>query len=55
MLASQFAALEPPTADEGVLEIGIDRTPAEIVDAILAATGATGAAGSGGGATGPAR
>ena len=55
MLASQFAALEPPTADEGVLEIGIDRAPAEIVDAILAATGATRAAGSGGGATGPAR
>lgn len=26
MLASQFAALEPPAADEGVIEIGIDRT-----------------------------
>ena len=55
MLASQFAALEPPAADEGVIEIGIDRTPTEIVDAIIAATEATGAAGSGGGATGPAR
>lgn len=55
MLATQFAALEPPAADEGVIEIGIDRTPVEIVDAIIAATGATGAAGSGGGATEPAR
>ncbi|HEX3478405.1 MAG TPA: gluconokinase [Kofleriaceae bacterium] len=55
MLASQFAALEPPAANEGVLEIDIDRTPAEIVDAILAATGAPGPAGPGGGATGPAR
>ena len=55
MLASQFAALEPPAADEGVIEIGIDRTPAEIVDAIIAATGTTGTAGSGGEATGPAR
>jgi gluconokinase len=44
MLASQFAALEPPAADEDVIEIGIDRTPAEIVDAIIAATGATAAA-----------
>jgi gluconokinase len=55
MLASQLAALEPPALDEGVIEVDIDRTPAEIVDAIIAATGATGAAGSGGGATGPAR
>jgi hypothetical protein len=46
MLASQFAALEPPAADEGVIEIGIGRTPAEIVDAIIAAAGAAAAAGS---------
>jgi gluconokinase len=45
MLASQLAALEPPAIDEGVIEVDIDRTPAEIVDAIIAATGATGAAG----------
>jgi gluconokinase len=41
MLASQFAALEPPTADEGVIEIRVDLPPSEIVDAILAATKAT--------------
>ena len=39
MLESQFAALEEPTADENVVSVSIGGTPAEIVDAIIAATG----------------
>ncbi|HKP56310.1 MAG TPA: gluconokinase [Polyangiales bacterium] len=39
MLESQFAALEEPAADEHVITVSIDGTPAEIVDAIIAATG----------------
>jgi len=39
MLDSQFADLEPPAPDEGVVTVPIDRTPAEIADAILLATG----------------
>ena len=38
MLDSQFASLEEPSADEGVITVPIDGTPAEIVDRILAAT-----------------
>jgi gluconokinase len=36
MLDSQFADLEPPEPDEGVLCVPIDRSPADTVDAILA-------------------
>jgi gluconokinase len=39
MLDSQLAALEEPSPDEGVIQVSIGGTPAEIVDAILAATG----------------
>ena len=39
MLDSQFATLEEPAPDEGVIALPIGGTPAEIVDAILAATG----------------
>jgi gluconokinase len=39
MLDSQFAALEPPSSDENVVTVAIGGTPAEIVDAIIAATG----------------
>ena len=39
MLDSQFAALEEPGADEHVIEVPIGGTPAEIVDAIIAAAG----------------
>ncbi|HKU44136.1 MAG TPA: gluconokinase [Polyangiales bacterium] len=39
MLDSQFAALEEPEPDEDVITVPIGGTPAEIVDAILAATG----------------
>jgi gluconokinase len=39
MLDSQFAALEEPSADEHVIAVSIGGTPAEIVDAIIAATG----------------
>jgi gluconokinase len=39
MLASQFADLEPPVPDEGVVSVPIAGTPAEIVDAILVAMG----------------
>lgn len=39
MLESQFAALEEPAADEHVITVSIEGTPAEIVDAIIAATG----------------
>lgn len=46
LLASQFADLEPPAAgEEAVIEVGIDRAPAEIVDAILAASGASATSG----------
>lgn len=46
MLASQFADLEPPAPDEAVVTVPIGGTPAEIVQAILDATGV---------ATGPGR
>jgi gluconokinase len=39
MLASQFADLEPPAADEAAISVSIDGSPAEIVDAIVRATG----------------
>jgi gluconokinase len=39
MLESQFAQLEEPSPDEHVVAVPIGRTPAEIVDAIIAATG----------------
>lgn len=39
LLASQFTTLEEPAADEGAVTVEIGGTPAEIVDAILAATG----------------
>jgi gluconokinase len=39
MLDSQFAALQEPSADENAITVDIGGTPAEIVDAILAATG----------------
>jgi gluconokinase len=39
MLDSQFAALEEPTPDEGVLIISIGGTPKEIVEDILTALG----------------
>jgi gluconokinase len=38
MLDSQFASLEEPSPDENVVAVSVDRTPAEIVDAIIAAT-----------------
>jgi gluconokinase len=37
LLDSQFAALEPPTADENVLEINLAATPAEEVAEVLRA------------------
>jgi gluconokinase len=37
LLASQFADLEPPGPDEAAITVPIDGTPAEIVDAIIAA------------------
>jgi gluconokinase len=37
LLDSQFAALEPPTADENVLEINLATTPAEEVAEVLRA------------------
>jgi gluconokinase len=40
LLASQFADLEPPAPDEGVIAVSIDPPPAAIVDAILRAIGA---------------
>jgi gluconokinase len=39
LLASQFADLEPPAADEAVVTVSIDAPPAAIVDAILQAMG----------------
>jgi len=39
MLASQFADLEPPGPDEAVVTVPIDGSPAQIVDAIVAAIG----------------
>jgi gluconokinase len=39
MLDSQFAALEEPSADEHVITVPIGGAPAEIVDAIVLATG----------------
>jgi carbohydrate kinase (thermoresistant glucokinase family) len=38
LLDSQLTALEEPTPDEGVVTVSIDATPAQIVDAIVAAT-----------------
>jgi gluconokinase len=39
MLDSQFLALEEPTDDENVLTVQIGKSPAEIVDEIIARTG----------------
>jgi gluconokinase len=39
LLDSQFATLEEPAPDEGVVTVPIDGTPQEIVAAIVAATG----------------
>jgi gluconokinase len=39
MLDSQFGALEEPSADENVITVPIGGTPAEVVDAIIAAAG----------------
>jgi gluconokinase len=39
MLDSQFADLEEPMPDEGVITVSVEGTPADVVDAILAATG----------------
>jgi carbohydrate kinase (thermoresistant glucokinase family) len=39
MLDSQFAALEEPSPDEGVITISVEGTPVDIADAIVAATG----------------
>lgn len=39
MLDSQFDALEEPAADENVIAVPIGGTPAEVVEAIVAATG----------------
>lgn len=39
MLATQFADLEPPAPDEAAITVGIEGTPAEIVDAVIAALG----------------
>jgi len=41
MLASQFADLEPPGPDEAAVTVSIERTPAEIVEAVVAALGLT--------------
>jgi gluconokinase len=38
MLDSQFAILEEPSPDEGVITVGIDATPPEIAERIIAAT-----------------
>ena len=38
LLDSQFAALEEPAPDEGVVTVSIGGTPAQIADAIVAAT-----------------
>ena len=35
LLASQFAALEPPQPDERALVVSVERAPAEIVEAIV--------------------
>jgi len=35
LLDSQFAALEPPGADEGAITVDIDQPPADIVDDLL--------------------
>jgi gluconokinase len=35
MLESQFADLEPPTPDEGVIEVSVDATPEQIVASIM--------------------
>jgi gluconokinase len=37
MLDSQFADLEEPSPDEGVITVGIEATPPEIADCIIAA------------------
>jgi len=39
MLASQLRDLEPPAPDEAAVTVSIDGPPAQIVDAIIAATG----------------
>jgi gluconokinase len=36
LLDSQFAALEPPEVDEAAITVDIDRSPAEIVAALIA-------------------
>ena len=41
LLASQFAALEEPTADEHPIVVAIDRHPKEIVDELLSIIGPT--------------
>jgi gluconokinase len=41
MLASQFADLEPPGPDEGVITVSIGGSPAEIADAVIAAVDRT--------------
>ena len=35
MLESQFADLEPPTPDEGVIEVSVDAAPEQIVASIM--------------------
>jgi len=40
LLDSQFAALEPPAADEHPIEVSVDRPVGEIVAAIMARVGA---------------
>jgi carbohydrate kinase (thermoresistant glucokinase family) len=39
LLASQFATLEPPGADENALTMPVEAAPAELVDAIVARLG----------------
>jgi gluconokinase len=39
MLDSQFADLEPPEPDEGVLTVPVDATPSEVVDQVIARLG----------------
>jgi carbohydrate kinase (thermoresistant glucokinase family) len=44
LLASQFADLEEPSAEENAIIVSIDGTPGKIVDAIIAATSKPGIA-----------
>jgi gluconokinase len=39
MLDSQFADLEPPQPDEGATVVPVDRTPPEVVDAVIRGLG----------------